>query len=316
MEQYPQHLVALASFRKFIGHIQSTWPKFLNQRSSRLVQAERNGSAPEKVAEDILSDFFTLALDWDISDLNNQLHFADLVLTKMGLRRLLVEAKRPGSLVWNQSNLEQALDQARRYADEQRVCTIAVSDGCIFYAADIVNGGLRDRVRLQLDRQTFSCNSWWVSVEGIYRSPECIDEDVEMPVSECQPTLITLPDGETFQGLIHPKYKVPATCFAYVGDACKTSTWKLPHRFADGRVDEKRLCGAIRAVTSNYRGVRVKTIPEKALPDVLVRLGKAAAEIGKLPGQNPSPQQSYQQLYDALKQLDRLGEVLQEGVPM
>ena len=90
-----------------------------------------------------------------------------------------------------------------------------------------------------------------------------------------------------------------------------TGTWKLPHRLADGSVDEKHLCGAIRAVTSNYRGTRVKSIPEKALPDVLVRLGKAAAETGKLPGQNPNPQQSYQQLYDALKQLNRLGEVLQ-----
>lgn len=311
MEQYPEHLMALASFRKFMSHSQSVWPEFLQRRSERLVQADRNGKAPEKVAEDILGDFFTMALDWKVSDINNQLDFADLVLTTLGIKRILVEAKRPGSLAWNRPGLEQALGQARRYADEQRVNTIAISDGCIFYAADIVNGGLSDRVRLRLDGRTLSPNSWWVSVDGIYRPVEDIGGEAASAATLDNPAaaISEARDGQA-EALLHPKYKVPAECFAYVGDASNPATWKLPHRFADGRVDEKHLCGAIRAVVSNYRGARVKTIPEQALPDVLVRLGKAAAEAGRLPGQDPDPRLSYQQLHDVLRQLDKLSQVL------
>ena len=115
--------------------------------------------------------------------------------------------------------------------------------------------------------------------------------------------------------LLHPQHGRPASCFAYVGDALHTSTWKLPYRFADGRVDAAHLSGAIRAVVSNYRGARVKTIPEAALSDVLVRLGKAAAELRKMPTQCPKPQLSYQQLYQALQQLGRLNEVFGCDVP-
>ncbi len=91
-----------------------------------------------------------------------------------------------------------------------------------------------------------------------------------------------------------------------IGSALKTATWKLPYRLADGSVDERHLPGAIRAVLSNYRGTHIKAIPEAAIGDVLVRLGRAAAEIRKLPGQTPKPLQSYQQLYDALHQMQRL----------
>ncbi|MCL5947028.1 MAG: hypothetical protein M1298_03290 [Chloroflexi bacterium] len=38
--------------------------------------------------------------------------------------------------------------------------------------------------------------------------------------------------------LLHPKYKIPVHCFAYVGHAEKTSTWKLPYRLADGSIDD------------------------------------------------------------------------------
>ncbi|HQU07544.1 MAG TPA: hypothetical protein PK539_00585, partial [Candidatus Paceibacterota bacterium] len=58
-----------------------------------------------------------------------------------------------------------------------------------------------------------------------------------------------------------------------------------------------------------YRA-HIKSVPEAAIPDVLVRLGRAAAEIRKLPGQTPSPLASYQQLYDTLHQLGRLDDVL------
>ena len=77
----------------------------------------------------------------------------------------------------------------------------------------------------------------------------------------------------------------------------------------DGSVDEQHLPGAIRAVLSNYRGTHIKAVPESALGDVLVRLGIAAAEIRKLPGQAPKPLTSYQLLYDALHQMQRLGDL-------
>ena len=147
MPEYPPHLTSLSSFRKTISRLESTWPEFLHKRQARLVQGERNGGAAEKVAEDIVSDLFTSVLDWNISDINNQVDYADIILTTLGIKKLLVEVKRPGSLVWNQPGLEKALEQARKYAAEQRVNTIAISDGRLFYAADIINGGLKDRVR-------------------------------------------------------------------------------------------------------------------------------------------------------------------------
>ena len=51
------------------------------------------------------------------------------------------------------------------------------------------------------------------------------------------------------------------------------------------------------------------TIPESAVGDVAVRLGKAAAEVGKMPGQTGAPAQTYRDLYDTLHQLDRLRDV-------
>lgn len=313
LEKYPEHLVALASFRKFIHRIESAWPRFLNERRGHLMQAERNGAAPEKVAEDILSDFFTIALDWSNSDFNNQLNRADLVLTTLGIKRLLVEAKRPESLKRNTPNLNKALDQAWKYADEQRVKTIAISDGYIFYAVDIVDGGLKKRVDLNLDDPVFSPNCWWVSIDGIYRSVENLDHAGIKGPAAWQSEAVPIGDSDPapFVGLVHPKYKVPARCFAYIGDASNTATWKLPYRLANGAVDEKHLPGAIRAVVCNYRGARVKSIPEKSLPDVLVRLGKAAAEIGKLPDRGAKPHLSYQLLHEVLQQLGRLEEIFQ-----
>lgn len=75
--------------------------------------------------------------------------------------------------------------------------------------------------------------------------------------------------------VLHPKYKLPAQCFAYVGEPANPVTWKLPYLHADGTVDLARLPKAIQAILSNYRGARVTSIPENAIPDVLVRLGRA-----------------------------------------
>lgn len=305
-------LLHLASFREFCEAIEAQWPFFLQKRAEWLLQEARFGHAAEKVAESILADFFTIPLNWQISDLNNQIQYADMVLTKMGIKRLVVEVKRPGSLSWDQPSLERALAQARRYAEDQRVSTIAVSDGTFFYAADIANGGLRHRTWLHLDHVAPSLDAFWVSVDGIYRMPERLTENQIL-----QPA-VNLPAGadtaqdesarETIAPLLHPKYKRPAECFAYVGDAGDPRTWKLPYRRPDGRVDTTHLTGAIRSVISNYRGARVN-LPEKAVPDVLVRLGMAVAEIRKMPGQTSSPPQTYQQLYDVLRQMDRLKDI-------
>lgn len=106
--------------------------------------------------------------------------------------------------------------------------------------------------------------------------------------------------------LLHGKYKIPARCFAYVGDASDPATWKLPCRLLNGAIDEGRLSGAIHAIFTNYCD-----IPESAVVDVLVQLGKAAAEAGKMPGQTGAPAHIYRALYDTLHQLGRLQEVLQ-----
>jgi len=309
----PPQLMQLASFREFCDAIEAQWSLFLEKRTEWLLQETRYGHAAEKVAESILADFFTIPLNWQISDLNNQIGYADMVLTKMGIKRLVVEVKRPNSLSWDQPSLERALTQARRYAEEQRVSTIAVSDGTLFYAADIANGGLKHRTRLRLDHAVPCLDAYWVSVDGIYRVPEKLAEEqipesaVTSPV--CVETEQQASAAEVVAPLIHPKYQRPAECFAYVGDARKPHTWKLPYRLPNGTVDTKHLTGAIRSVISNYRGARVQ-IPEQAVPDVLVRLGKAVAEIGKMPGQTSNPPQTYQQLYDVLRQMDRMKEII------
>ena len=108
---------------------------------------------------------------------------------------------------------------------------------------------------------------------------------------------------------VHPTYKLPAHCFAYVGNEADTSTWKLPYRLADGSVDLKRLPAAIQAVLTSYRGKKVSGIADDRLPDVLVRLGHAAAQAGKMPFQDPKAAAVYRWLQTALEQRGRLDEI-------
>lgn len=60
------------------------------------------------MAENSVEDLLTEVLDWEIADLNNQMDDADIVLTKAGIKYLLVETKRPGALAWNQRAVEKA----------------------------------------------------------------------------------------------------------------------------------------------------------------------------------------------------------------
>ena len=292
----------LSTHHRCVERINANWGSFQKRRSERLVQQDRHGVAAERVAENILEDLFTEVLDWQLSDINNQLEYADLVLTSLGVKHLLIEVKKPGSLAWHKKAVEAALEQARRYADEQKVKRIAVSDGVMLYAADIQHGGLHDRIFVSLEDEKAPECLWWLSLHGIYR--EC-DETLGV-ASRLLPEAEVEPAGTVIGGpepLLHPKYRLPASCFAYVGNASETGTWKLPFRNVDGTVDAKRLPKAIQAILSNYRGVKVSGIPEKDIPDVLDRLAKAAAQLGKMPGQSGDTAPAYQQLAEVLEQL-------------
>lgn len=299
----------LASYRRCVERVHSTWPAFLDKRGERLRQQERHGVAAEKVAENILEDLFTTVLDWSLGDLNNQVGYADLLLTRLGVKYLIIEVKRPGALAWNQRAVGAALDQARRYADEQKVKCVGVSDGIMFYAADIEHGGLHDRVFVSLDSHEPQESLWWLSVHGIYR-PRSDREDAALRLlpEAAQEKLMAGESGS--ETLLHPKYNIPARCFAYVGDASDPRTWRLPYCLADGSIDSKRLPKAVQAILSNYRGTKVTGIPEQYIPDVLVRLACGAASVGKMPRQSGETAQVYEQLAAVLEQLGRLDDVV------
>jgi hypothetical protein len=207
-------------------------------------------------------------------------------------------------LVWNRGAVGRAQAQALRYAHAQRVSSIAVSDGIMLYVADVTQGGVRDRLYVSLIDTVPPKDLWWVSVHGIYRKPPSgpgatLRRFDETPVALADPGTV---DSE----LLHPKYRLPARCFAYVENAGTPATWKLPYLCADGSVDQKRLPKAVGAVLSNYRGARVRNLPEQALRDVLVRLAAAATECGRMPDQDATPAPVYAQLAAALEQMEAL----------
>jgi hypothetical protein len=303
---------SLASYQRIVRGIRGKWGAFTNERQKHLEQQRRNGEAAEKVAENILASLFTTVLDWRVEDLNYQLHYADIVLTYHGVKRLLIEVKRPNALAWHRSAVNRALEQAWGYAKDQRVKTIAVSDGTMLYAADLAHPDvyeLHDRVFVPLDGAQPAEDLWWLSVDGIYRprldnAGTALDLLPHLPLAQS-----SLLDGEG-TGLLHPKYNLPSACFAYVGNPARTGTWKLPYMLADGHIDEKRLPKAIQAVLSNYRGVGVQGLPEEAVPAVLLTLARAAHCLHRLP-ENGSPcAPVYQLLVDALDQLGKRGEVV------
>jgi len=110
--------------------------------------------------------------------------------------------------------------------------------------------------------------------------------------------------------LLHPKYRLRAACFAYIGDAADPRTWHLPYLLADGAPDMARLPKAIQAILSNYRGAHLSTVPEEAIPEILVTLARTACKLGKPPAAGPGTARSYVQLQQALEQLGRLSDAL------
>ena len=286
----------------------AAWPAFQVRRTERLTQQRRFGTAAEKVAENILEDLFTMVLDWPLADVNNQVGYADLVLTRLGIKHLIVEVKRPGALAWNERSVGLALAQAGRYADEQKVHSIAVSDGTMLYARDLIAGGHRDRAFVRLDEATAPQDLWWLSADGIYRPRE---DPGGSRLSLLPPVTGNAPgDAGTAEDLVLSKYHLPARCFAYVGNAADPKSWHLPYLRADGTPDLARLPKAIQAILSNYRGAHVSTIPETAIPEVLVTLARTAYSVGKFPATSPGAATAYIRLQEALEQLGRLTDAL------
>lgn len=296
-------LESLVAYQNTIKNIHENWPIFLKKRADRLAALQQGRTVVERVAENIIEDLFTSVLDWKLSDLNNQMGNADFVLTHNGLKRLIIEIKRPASLIGNPKTIERAIDQARRYAGEQGVTKIAVSDGHMLYAADILNGGLKARAFVTLDAAKAPEILWWLSVHGIYRDhdADAASIDRDLPYNTAHAT--------TADAVLHPKYQIPATCFAYVGNAAKTSTWSLPYKLADGSIDTKRLPKAIQVILTNYRGQKLSKIPDPAIPDVLVRLAIAAHNQGRMPYQTGNAADVYKELEAALIQFNRLEDV-------
>jgi hypothetical protein len=296
----------LAGYRRCVEQITARWPDFQQERAAHLAQQARFDKVPEKVAENIVGALFTSVLGWADQDLNWQLQRADLVVTHNFAKYLVVETKRPGSLK-SRKALDAAVDQAWGYAGEQRVKQVAVCDGFLLYAADIVNGGLRPRICVDLAQSAPPHDAlWWVSLDGIYRTCEAPPDMAAFRWPDDAPRAGAGAAGEGT--LLHPKYKLPTHCFAYVGNPADTGTWKLPYRLADGSTDLKRLPKAAQALISNYRGVKVGGIPDEAIPAVFRRLGEAASAAGKMPAPGVAVAAVYQQLAQILEQLTAAGK--------
>lgn len=294
----------LSSYRHCVERIRGTWPAFAARRSQRLRQGLYDAPV-EKVAENILEDLLVDVLDWSLADVNLQIGRADVVLSALGIKRLVLEVKRPGTLTWNRPAVEEALDQARRYATTQRVGAVAVSDGALLYAADVTTSGLRPRVLVALDTGQAPEELWWISVHGIYRPCPVPNVGALAPTADSPEPAEPASDGAA---LLHAKYHLPARCFAYVEAADDPRRWKLPYLTLAGAPDTKRLPKAIQAILSNYRGARVD-IPRETVGDVLVRLAVAAAMLRKLPCQCNRAADAYVEAHLALEQLSRLTDV-------
>lgn len=291
-------LEQLASFQKIKQRVKESWPLFQEKRKLRLKQIERDGGGSEKIAEGILEDLFTVVLDWNLSDINYQIQYADMLLTSNSIKQLIIEAKHPNHFSINiMNNIDRTLEQAMRYAQQQSVNKIAISDGTMLFAADIEYGALKERVYISLDgdfrEELFEL--WWISLHGIYRKRENYIPKLKRNFEETN-------IEQSNDLYLHPKYKVSASCFAYVGDPNRSTSWKLPYLLQNGTPDPKRLPKAISAVTANYRGVKVKDIPEQAIIGVLKRLAEAAEKLGKMPQQNPKTTDCYKQLAEVLEQ--------------
>ncbi len=231
----------LASYRRCADRIDANWQAFQERRAARLRERERFGHAAERAVESIVEDLFTMVLDWSFGDINHQVGYADILLTRLGIKHLIVETKRPGSLAWNRLAVDRALEQVCRYAAEQKVRCVAVSDGTMIYAADVCHGGLSDRIFCSIADPEPQAALCWLSLDGIYRERSDAAAAKRDMLPEVTPVSEAVPAELADERLLHPKYKLPVQCFAYAGDASDPRTWRLPYLNDDGSVDAKRL---------------------------------------------------------------------------
>ena len=242
----------LASFRAWVSRTDTAWPAFQARRAERLAEGRRYAGAPEKVAENIIEDLLTGVLGWGLSDINHQVARCDILVTHLGIRRLVIETKRPGALSGPHA-VDAAFLQAQGYAETLQVGLVGVSDGAQLLAADLVPGGRRARATADLSMKEVDENLWWLSPNGVYRDPVPLPHPAAwIPNPTHEPAE---PEGPP--GLLHPKYKLPVTCFAYVGSVTHTSTWHLPylnaHAYHNG--PWKGFEGWVRFARDIYNGI-------------------------------------------------------------
>jgi hypothetical protein len=138
-----------------------------------------------------MEDLLTAMLDWPMTSLKYQGGRSDITLTQQEIRYLIVKTKRPGALLGQPSAVEKAVNQARRYPEEQKVRRIAVSDGTLVAAWDLGHSEDYNKPRLRLparlDTQKPALDLWWVSVQGIYRPMTDPVETIEPCEAEPRP---------------------------------------------------------------------------------------------------------------------------------
>jgi len=293
----------LASFHVWRSSAEAAWPAFRARRVERLAEGRRYAGAPEKVAENIIEDVLTGVVGWALSDLNHQVARSDILVTHLGIRRLVIETKRPGALSGEHA-VEAAFLQAQGCAETLRVSLVGVSDGAHLFAGDLIPGGRRSRAEADLSMDAVDENLWWLSPDGVYRDPVPLPH----PAAWAPTPTEKPPEPGDAPGLLHPKYQLPVTCFAYVGSVTHPHTWRLPYLNAEGEIDHSRLPKAIQAVLTNYRGAHVSGIPEEAVPLVLRRLAEAARRAGKMPPECLDPATVYVQLSQTLLQFSPGGD--------
>lgn len=278
----------LASARRCIDRIHDRWQSFQETRQRHLGAVSAGLAPAEKVAENILCDLFTNVLDWETQQVRLQDSRVDMTLTRNGMRYVVVEVKRPGSFD-GRGSIDRALLQARTYAAQLKVDKVVVSDGGVFEAYDLVPAGLRPRAVVHLADNQPADDLWWLSVRGVYRTPPAA----------------AMIDNADLAGddVLHPKYRLPARCFAHVADPSRPATWKLPYLLVDGSVDTKRLPKAIGALIRDYRSEHVKGLSDQDTRRALLRLAAAAIRAGRMPEQDPTPAEIYVALRERLDQM-------------
>ena len=244
-----------AKYKKFQERLNTQWFSFISKRKEILTQGQRFGKSPEKLTENILTSLFTDLLDWDIKDLNYQVDYADIEITKLGIKRILIETKRPGGISWNHLQVQKHIEQALRYASKQKVFMIGISDGEKLYILNFNGSSTEPRIFISLSSDTPDGDLYYISINGIDKKK---NTDVNFKKTNSE----KLMDGKTITDeLLNKQYKLPSRCFAYVGDPNKPNTWKLPYLLYDGSVNISRLPSAIGCIVTNFRGLQVKAIP-------------------------------------------------------